>query len=466
MTKHLFPAFLFLTLLIGGCAVGPDFKPQPSPVPPGWVGVTTSNAAAAASATTSAPANLTAWWKKFNDPMLVSLIDEALHTNLTLQLAQSRLRQARASRGIVAGPFWPSLTGTGGYSRSATGVYASSNSFFSGLDATWELDFFGGTRRNMESADANILAARENIHDAQVTVCAEIALDYIQLRGVQEQIAIADDNLKSEQRTAGLTRQRLAAGFVSALDVANADAQVATTASAIPVLETSARQSIYALSVLLARPPADLVDQLSRPGPVPLTPPEVPVGLPSDLLKRRPDIREAAAQWHAANAQIGVAKADLFPQFSLTGSVNYQSDLLRTMYAGANRLWTAGPSVTWPIFQGGAISANVRLQKELTDQASITYRQAVLQALQDVENALVAFAREFDHRKALNEAVVQNRRAVDLSMQLYTQGNTDFLSVLDAQRSLYTSQTALSQSKESISTDLVALYKALGGGWE
>jgi multidrug efflux system outer membrane protein len=462
MKNHPFLTVLFLALLIGGCAVGPDFKPPPANVPAAWAGATNGSGGS----TTNAPADLTAWWEKFNDPMLVSLINEALHTNLTLQLAESRLRQARASRGIVAGPFWPSAAANGAYSRSATGTAPGTNSFLAGLDATWELDIFGGTRRNIESAEANIQAARDNMHDAQVTVCAEIALDYIQLRGFQEQIAIAEDNLKSEQRTALLTRKRLGAGFVSGLDVANAEAQVATTASAIPVLETSARQTIYALSILLARPPADLVDQLSWVGPVPLTPPEVPVGLPSELLKRRPDIREAEAQWHAANAQIGVAKADLFPQFSLTGSINYQSDLTRTLFAGSSRIWAAGPSVSWPIFQGGAIAANVRLQKELTDQASITYRQAVLQALEDVENALVAFAREWDHRKALNEAVVQYRRAVDLSMQLYTQGNTDFLNVLDAERSLYTSETALSQSKESISTDLVALYKALGGGWE
>jgi multidrug efflux system outer membrane protein len=461
--KNYFPLIIFLLpLLINGCAVGPDFKPSPPNVPASWAGATNT----AAASLTTAPANLTAWWKKFNDPTLVSLIDEALQTNLTLQLAQSRLRQARASRGIVAGPLWPSVTANGGYSRSAIGTAPATDTFLAGLDAAWELDIFGGTRRNIESAEANIQAARDNIHDTQVTIAAEIALDYIQLRGFQEQIAIADDNLKSEQRTAGLTRQRLSAGFVSALDVANAEAQVATTASAIPVLETSARQMIYALSVLLARPPADLVGQLSQAGPVPLTPPDVPVGLPSDLLKRRPDIREAEAQWHAANAQIGVAKAELFPQFSLTGNINYQSDLVRTLFAGPSRLWAFGPSVSWPILQGGAIEANVHLQKELTDQASIAYRQTVLQALEDVENALVAFAREWEHRKALNEAVVQNRRAVDLSMQLYTQGNTDFLSVLDAQRSLYISETALSQSKESISTDLVALYKALGGGWE
>ena len=199
---------------------------------------------------------------------------------------------------------------------------------------------------------------------------------------------------------------------------------------------------------------------------MPLTPPEVPVGLPSDLLRRRPDIRAAEAQLHAATAQIGVAASDLFPKFSLTGSVNYQSDLLRTLFAGSSRLMSAGPQVTWPIFQGGSIVSNVRLQKALRDQAYITYQKTVLVALQDVENALIAFAKEWDHRKALSDAVTYNRRALDLSMQLYTQGATDFLSVLDAERSLYASQTALAQSKQSISTDLVALYKALGGGWQ
>jgi NodT family efflux transporter outer membrane factor (OMF) lipoprotein len=458
--------FFALLLLAGGCMVGPNFKPPHESVPTNWTGLAdTRTNSAAASFATSSPAQLTAWWNKFDDPTLVWLVTEAFHTNLSLRLAESRLRQARASRGIVAGPLYPTLNANGLYNRWAVNSI-SNNYFAAGLDSVWELDIWGGTRRNIESADATIAAARESIHDTQVTLGAEIALDYIQLRAAQEQIAIAANNLKSEQRTASITRQRLAAGFVSALDVANAEAQAATTASAIPVLETTVRQNIYALSVLLDRVPGDLVEQLSQPGPVPLTPPQVPVGLPSDLLWRRPDIRVAAAQWHAATAQIGVAKSDLFPQFSLTGGINYQSDLAKTLFAGSSRLWSFGPSINWPILQGGSIAANVRLQKALTDQAAITYRQTVLGALQEVENALIAFAREWDHREALNEAVTQNRKAVDLSMQLYTQGATDFLSVLDAQRSLYVSETALSQSKASISTDLVALYKALGGGWE
>jgi NodT family efflux transporter outer membrane factor (OMF) lipoprotein len=467
MMKHI-PLLLSTTLVCivpFGCAVGPNFKPPKPETPAAWVGMTNATDAAV-SVATAAPADLTNWWTNFRDPGLVSLIDEGFRTNLDLKIAESAVRAARASRGIVAGALWPSLVGSGSYSRGAVGESPSKDTFAAGLDAAWELDIFGGNRRNVESANATILAQQENLHDVRVTLAAEIALDYIQLRAYQEQIGIANDNLKSEERTAKLTREKLAAGFASALDVANAEAQVATTSSTIPVLETSKTQTIYALSVLLARPPGDLLDELSQPGPVPLTPPEVPLGLPSDLLRRRPDIRQAEAQLHSATAQIGVAKADYFPQFSLTGSINYQSDLIRNLFSGTSRLWGVGPTMTWNILQGGAIKANVRLQRELTTQAYLTYRRTILTALQDVENALLAFDKEWDHRKALNEAVVQNRKAVDLSNQLYSQGTIDFLTVLDAERSLYASETALSQSKESISTDLVALYKALGGGWE
>jgi NodT family efflux transporter outer membrane factor (OMF) lipoprotein len=455
-------AALLAILIVNGCAVGPNYKVPQTKVPASWAGTTEAGTNAASIATTQT-AQLTKWWEKFQDPKLTSLVEEALRTNLDVRLAEANLRASRASRGIVAGGLWPGVTALGGYSRNSA---APRNTFQAGLDAVWELDIFGGTRRSIESANASIEASKENLRDVQVTLISEVALNYIQLRSNQEQIAIAEENVKAQQHTAGLTHQRVAAGFASGLDAANGDAQSATTASAIPVLQASLYQNIYALSVLLARPPADLLDDLSKPGPVPLTPPEVPVGLPSDLLRRRPDIRAAEAQLHAATAQIGVAASDLFPKFSLTGSVNYQSDLLRTLFAGSSRLMSAGPQVTWPIFQGGSIVSNVRLQKALRDQAYITYQKTVLVALQDVENALIAFAKEWDHRKALSDAVTYNRRALDLSMQLYTQGATDFLSVLDAERSLYASQTALAQSKQSISTDLVALYKALGGGWQ
>ncbi|MGA2556922.1 MAG: TolC family protein, partial [Verrucomicrobiota bacterium] len=214
------------------------------------------------------------------------------------------------------------------------------------------------------------------------------------------------------------------------------------------------------------RPPADLLEDLSKPGAVPLAPPEVPVGLPSDLLRRRPDIRAAEANLHQAAAQIGVAVADFYPQFSLTGNLNYQSSLARDLFSGGNGIYSAGPQVNWPIFSGGSTVSNLRFQKAATDAAYLSYQKTVLAALSDVEGYLVAFAKEWDHRKALSDAVIQNRRALQFSQQLYQAGTEEFLVLLDAERSLLASETALAQSRQAISSDLVNIYRALGGGWE
>ena len=268
------------------------------------------------------------------------------------------------------------------------------------------------------------------------------------------------------QDTALITRQKAKAGFECDLDIANADANVATTEATIPVFETSAKQSIYALSVLLARPPADLLEQLTPTDNIPGVPPQIPAGLPSDLLRRRPDIRQAEAQLHAAAAQIGVATADLFPKFSLTGTLSWQTNLLNAWWAAASRTYSFGPSVTWPIFQGGEIVSNIRVQEALTDQAFITYRKTVLCAFQDVENALIAFTKEQEHYKSLKDSVAANTVAADLSLKLYREGLLEFLNVLVAERSLFAAENALVQSNCNITTDLIALYKALGGGWE
>lgn len=453
MNKHI--SSLALVSLLAGCAVGPDYHaPQPA-MPGGWAGSTD----------TATPVGLASWWQSFRDPKLTALMDEALRANLDIQLATARLREARYSRDVAVGGLWPSVDSSAGYRRTRQGSASARNLFQAGLDAVWEMDIFGGVRRSVESAEATLLAAQEGLHDVQVSLAAEVALNYVQLRGYQQQVRIAEQNLKAQRHTAEITRQRFNAGFVGGLDVANADAQVASTASTIPVLETSARQSIYALSVLLARPPAELLNDLAPSGSLPMTPPEVPAGLPSDLLRRRPDIRQAEAQLHAATAQIGVAVADLFPKFSLTGSLNWQADKLSGLNNSAARVWSLGPSVNWPIFQGGSLEANVRVQEALRDQAYLAYRKTVLVALQDVENALVAYAKEWEHRKSLNDAVIANRKAVELSTQLYREGQTDFLNVLQAQRALYLSETAFVESDSSLGQNLIALYKALGGGW-
>ena len=461
-------AFLMVWLpLLPGCLVGPNFHPAQPTTPAGWAGLSEASADQPSMVNDRA-VQLGQWWWQFNDPILINLVEEAIKANLDLKIAETSLRQARAARGIAVGGLWPSLSATTGYQRwNKPGTTIGDQDLYqAGLDALWELDFFGGLRRNVESAEANIQAAAENIRDVQVSLVAEVALNYMQLRGYQEEIAIARKNLKAQQQTAEIIRKQLKVGFENALDLANAEANVATTESQIPVFETEARQSIYALSVLLARPPANLLDQLGPQSPLPRIPAEVPVGLPSDLLRRRPDIRASEAQLHAATAQIGVAVAAFFPQFSLTGSINWQSNMVSTWWTRDSRSFSIGPAGTWSIFQGGAIASNVRLQEALRDQAFLTYQKTVLGAFQDVENALIAFSKEQQHRKILTEAVIANRKAVDLSLLLYSEGMSDFLNVLIAQRSLYSSEDALVQSERSIATDLIALFKALGGGWE
>jgi NodT family efflux transporter outer membrane factor (OMF) lipoprotein len=459
-----------LALLIAGCMVGPDYQPPDDAAPSTWVGLTEQSSAAPSIATHQTP-SIAAWWRTFNDPQMTALVDEALAANLDLQLAAARLRQARAARGVVAGGVWPILGASGSYQRTRSTVGGESvpstrNVYQVGFDAAWELDLFGGIRRNIEAATADIEAAREDLRDAQVSLIAEVSLNYIQLRGLQQQIAIAQRNLQAQQHTADITRQRQQAGFVSRLDVVNAEAQVATTQAQIPELETATRQAIFALSALLARPPGDLLHELTETQPLPVTPPVVPVGLPSHLLRRRPDIRRAEAHIHAATAQIGVATADLFPKISLTGSVSWQSNLLQHWISKPHLSSALGPTLQWAIFQGGSVVSNIRLQEALRDQAFLTYRKAVITAFQDVENALVAFAKEWEHRQALTDAVTANREAVRLATLLYTQGQSDFLSLLNAQRSLYISEDALVRSNQATAADLIALYKALGGGWE
>ena len=454
-------------LLVVGCKVGPDYQPTKTetPLPAGWDGITVAAPAQPSVATTDA-AQLAEWWSVLNDPTLTQLVTDALKANLDLRTAVSALRQARATRNVTAAGFWPSVNATGSYTRSGPlGGGGATDLFENGLDASWEVDVFGGVRRGIEVADANVDAAVENIRDVLTSVAAEVATDYVALRAFQQRIQIANDNLKAQQHTAELTRRKFKGGLDTALDVANAEAAVASTEATIPPLETSARQTVYALSVLLARPPAALKEELSAPGPIPQAPAQVPVGLPSALLQRRPDIRKSEALIHAATAQIGVAEAEWFPQFSLTGSFGYESDKVRTLLRSGNSLWSFGPSVTWPIFTAGKIQANIEEQNAAQEQTILAYQKTVLTALQDVENSLVAFALEQQHRQLLEQAVKANTKAVDLSTQLYTEGTSDFLSVIVAQQSLLSSQDALVQSNQAIATDLISLYKALGGGW-
>lgn len=442
--------------VVSGCMVGPDYKPPQYPVPQVW------NSTAA-----TQPLAITNWWTKFNDAQLNALIARAIASNLDLKIAESRVRQARAQRGITASGFWPTLDAAGSYRRqSSSGVTGTAGDMYqAGLDAAWEIDIFGGVRRGIEAADADVLASVENRRAVLVSVAAEAALNYLNLRGYQQQIAIAQSNIVAQERSAALTRKRFPA-FASKLDVVNAEAQVETTRAAIPVLESAARRTMFALGVLLAREPAALTAELETAAPLPATPPEVPVGLPSDLLRRRPDVRAAEAALHGATARIGVATADLFPKFSLTGNLGTSSDTGSGLVNWNNRVYSFGPTVSWNLFAAGRVVSNIEAQNEVERQALLTYQKTVLAALGDVEDALVAYVKEQQHRQALLAAVASNKEAVDLATRLYTEGHTDFLNVIAAQRALYSVQDALVQSERSIATNLIAIYKALGGGWE
>lgn len=475
--KHYGGLMVLLSLILAGCAVGPDYHPPKTEVPPDWDGQTMV-APANPSKTTTNPMTLVEWWQAFNDPTLSSLVEMAIRNNLDLRQAEARIRQARAARGVAGAPFWPQVEASAIYQKSQGSSEAAGGGavataarvrelFQVGLDASWELDIFGGTRRAIEAATADLRAAVEDRRDVLVILASEVGTNYLNLRGFQQQLAIARKNLEAQKKTAEITHRRFAAGFVSRLDVANADAQVATTESQIPLLEAAARTAIYNLGVLLGREPAALAKELSVAAPIPPTPPEIPVGLPSDLIRRRPDIRRAEAQVHAATARIGVATADLFPRFFLTGSLGLSgSDLNRLGNLNQSKFWSFGPNITWPVFAGGRIRANIEVQNALQEQALLAYQKTVLTALREVEAALVAYAKEQEHNKSLAAAVASNRQAVDLAMKLYVAGKTDFLNVLNAQRNLYATEDALTQSTRTLGTNLIALYKALGGGWE
>jgi NodT family efflux transporter outer membrane factor (OMF) lipoprotein len=442
--------------------VGPNYVPPKEPVPFSWIGTQGG---------TTVKIDLARWWTQFNDPNLDSLIARSVESNLTLKQAVSRIRQARAERQIASSGLWPTVNANGSYRRSQTSGTedfrgSRGELWQTGLDAAWELDVFGGVRRGVEAANSDIQVAVEDQRDVMVSLISEVALNYIELRGFQQEIQIAKNNLSAQQHTLDLTRQRFESGLVSALDVANAEAQVGTTASQIPTLETFERQTIYNLSVLLGMAPGALMDELTPVGDIPYSPPELPSELPSDLLRRRPDIRRAESQIHSATARIGVATADLFPKFNLVGSAGYQGNSLTRTIGSRFGFWSIGPSIDWQIFSAGAVRANIEVQKALTEQASLNYQNTVLRALQDVENALISYSKEQERHLALIETVEANKRAVDISTQLYKQGQTEFLNVLSAQRLLYGSEDALVLSTRDLSTNLVSLYKAMGGGWE
>lgn len=496
-----------LALMVAGCTVGPNFE-RPAPwTPASWFTRKPARPTLEASMPVAAPLD-TEWWIGFHDPVLVSLIERGAAQNLDVRAATARLAQSRAQRGIAAADAFPQINGNtsltrqrlskngavsllSGGSRGGSPGTASNglggaqggaipsgatpgggrsipafDLFQGGFDASWELDLWGRVRRAVESADATLDASREARRATLISTLSEIARNYVQLRGTQATIRITKDNLATAQESVHLTAERARAGLATDLDVANARAQLENTAAILPQLEQQEAQGVNAICLLLAMPPATLQAELGSGAPVPPVPPQVPIGLPSELARRRPDVRQAEAQLHAATADIGMARADFYPKITLSGSGTLQSTQLKSLGNFASTAYSIGPSITLPIFEGGRLRRTVELREAQQQEAAINYQRTLLQAFSDVDNALVAYSAEQRRRLRLVAQVDQARQALNLAQSRYRQGVSDFLEVLTAQRTLLSAQQQLADSTTQVSSNLVALYKALGGGWE
>jgi len=487
------PAVPLLLLLLGACTVGPDYSPPEWLSPASWFARKAEPIPPEPSVAVAESIDPN-WWKLFKDPVLTNLEHRVAGENLDVRIAGVRIAESRAQLGVAGAAQFPNLNANGSYTReksSDVGVFASApnalgaNGAFGnttggirghtlnpfdvyqvGFDATWELDLWGGVRRSVESATASVVASNEARRAALLSSLAELARDYIQLRGTQSQLQIARDNLRIAQQNLQLTQQRATGGVTTDLDVANAAAQLRTTAAQIPPLEQQQSELINAISLLLGQPPNALQAELITAKHVPPVPPRVPVGLPSELARRRPDIRQAEAQLHAATADIGVAVANFYPSVTLSGSVGLQSLQPWQMFNLNARNYAFGPGVTIPIFQGGQLRATLQLRKAQQQEAAVNYQKTVLQAWHDVDNALTAYRTEQARRAQLTQAVAQNQRALGLAQSRYQDGVADFLQVLTTQQNLLSTQQQLAITTTNVSANLVALYKALGGGWE
>jgi multidrug efflux system outer membrane protein len=457
---------LIAILILAGCAtVGPDYIPPDTTVSKDWHTPLKGGLIAEGMDLQA----LSSWWSRLEDPELSDLIERSVKGNLDVKDARARIREARARRGIARADLFPTLDATGSatwsHTSEDTGTGETRDFYAAGFDAGWELDLFGGTQRSVEAANADLDAAQENLYDVLVSLTAEVALNYIEVRIYQKRLAATKANLEIQQETYCLIQSRYQAGLDDELAVHQARSSLESTRSQIPTLRTGLEEAMNRIAVLLGVQPGALHKQLENYKSVPVVPLKVAVGVPADVLRRRPDVRKAERELAAQTARIGVAIAELYPKFTLIGSIGLEALSLGNLITAGSRTFSIGPRITWPIFNAGSIRANIEIQSAIQEQTMIQYESAILSALEDVENALVAYVEEQIRRTSLEEAVDAAKKALDLAQFKYQTGLIDFITVLDAQRSLLAYEDQLVQSAGTITSNLVRLYKALGGGW-
>jgi multidrug efflux system outer membrane protein len=470
-----------------GCTVGPDFKAPRADLPSTWRATVAPQAAGQVGQVTDAPADAVAWWTRFGDPELTSLVERAAAANLDAKAAVLRIAEARAQHDVVRAGQWPSLSVNASAQAVRLSESTPTGALFSktgklpglagvsipnpytqnqlGLDVSWEIDLFGRVRRSVEEANADTEASVEDSRAVRVAMLGDVGRAYIDLRGAQARRAVVLEIIATTQDLLGLAGDRRRAGLSSEIDLARAAAETSNAQALLPLLDHQIAQDVNQLGKLLARAPGALDAELGAATPIPQIPPQVAIGLPADLARRRPDIRAAEQRLHAATARVGVAVADLFPRVTLGAQDGLQAQSLSALTHWASRFVIVGPSLQLPIFDAGRRHATVRLQDVRAKEAALDYRRTVLAALEEVDNALIAYAADQSRRASLASTVASNREAVDLARQRYSSGLGNFIDVLDAERSLQQGEIALNDSATAVSTDLVVVYRTLGGGW-
>ncbi|UCF69280.1 MAG: efflux transporter outer membrane subunit [Acidobacteriota bacterium] len=451
-------------MLATSCKVGPDYVRLEVSMPDVW-----NQRALEGMREGEAP--LQTWWEELGDPLLVELIERAEAANLDLRQGVARIREARALRRVAGADRSPDLSATGDYTRSESsdtiglGEVDAGDLYTAGVDATWEIDLFGRVRRSVEAATADLEASIEDYRDVLVTLFAEVALNYVDVRTLQARIELAEANVETQMETLQLTQDRFDAGLVSALDIAQAESNLASTEARIPALESSLIAARNRIAVLLGEAPGELDDELEPNRPIPDPPDEVAVGLPANLLRQRPDVRRAERDLAGQTARIGVAAADLYPRFSLSGFLGLQSASGGDFFDGDSVTWSIGLPFVSNLFTGGRVRGRIEAEKARTQQLAALYEQTILLALEEVENFVAGYALELRRREQLLLATDATKRSVELVRTQYITGLTDFQNVLDSQRSLVNQQDQLATSEGEVVKNLISLYKALGGGW-
>jgi len=450
-------------LLLSGCAtVGPDYVRPETAVPATWH-IQIQNGL---SSEKSDPKTMAEWWARFDDAELSSLMERAIAGNLDLKKASARIHEARARRGIARAGLSPTLNGSGStnWSRADSSAEATrTNTLYSvDFDAGWELDIFGGTRRTVESSEAELQATWEDLHDLLVSLQAEVALNYIDVRTYQARLLTAEKNLEQQNESYKLAEWRYQAGLSDGLAVQQALYNLENTRSQIPALRAGLEETLNRIAVLLGEQPGEIHKELETRKPIPAVPLEIAIGIPADIVRQRPDIRRAERELAAQTAKVGVAMADLYPKFNLSGLLGISAE---TLFGSGSRTSSAGSRISLPLFNAGSVRQGVKIREAVKEQYLIQYKTTVLNALEEVENALTAFSEEQRTRANLQACAQAAQKAVDLALNKYQSGLIGFNDVLDAQRSLLSFQEKLVQSDGAAASCTIRLYKTLGGGW-